>query len=54
MFKFEIKLLRFLIKRYFEKELDQWELFKIKHKYGYGYIDFTREPTCDEMNYNEW
>ncbi len=46
------KLFKYLLKWYCEKELDQWERWKINTKYGYVFITVDRSQ--NEFNLNNF
>lgn len=37
-------ILKYLLKKFCEKDLDQWERWKVNTKYGPVYIEVTRNP----------
>jgi len=46
-------LFKKLLRWYVTKELDQWDMWKIKTKYGDVFIEITREPHGFENIYEE-
>ncbi|MCP4163964.1 MAG: hypothetical protein GY760_28205 [Deltaproteobacteria bacterium] len=49
----EFKQMFQLLHRYSETELDQWDLWKFKSKYGKIYVTISRAPNGPEESWND-